>query len=592
MLTLVATTFSQVSPDICEGIKDLKNASTSTIKYPNKHGWYGRSGTWTHPSNGPMSSAGGQFDPNPFVSQPRTYSKGRSCQSLVSDTYCVQSKGKANCAEFYTEEVLTSIKNKLAGGGYNCFSRHERTYWHQYTGETGCKKNGNCVELFNDPDHPWLTTSRYLAPWGHQASVYTAEAIKALGLNNTVNTATSSPFPRCLQNLKHLFPEATADEQLMYTGSVLENIKRKGLCETRMNSTADQIKSALVDNAESSFLAFELIFDGLRKLAGTPPPAGKNNFYNTHGFNMKGAFGQQIDEGYMMCFKPNDVAYPLQNRQHDICSCDVCPQPVVDFTGVKEFGLDFIVSSEAFPLMDELSKATPRDSAAKYADGVLESSEVATNAFAKLLALQNGVVSSTKVVTTADTTKYHLHTFAHVNGGYRDAISPNSLETVHVPLRNVLENSVTSPAQFAVVKAIVDAGDNGDDVDYACTMTTDEEIALKGALAKCYTHGAEPSWYWGGKDKASINAQHAYTNPLTYGKIAYEGNPSWFSTPYESEYVNAAACLVKSGKVDASTLMTAMGCASEFKSCEDVKIGYQSSQCCGTDGTPVSLVGA
>ena len=563
-------------PPVCDGIVQLKKLPNETaILYPNKNGWYGRQGTGE-----------GQFDPSPFLAQARTYAEGVSCQTETPNTYCVQSEGKANCAEFYTAEVLNDTRTKLTAGGYNCFSRHERTYWHQYSGERGCKKAANCVEVYNDPAHPYRTVSRYLSPWGHQASVHTANAIKSLGLDATVDRAASSPFPRCLVGLQHAFPDATSDELLMYTGSALENVKRKGACDTRMNSTADEIKSKLVADAESGYLVNELVFDGLRKLAGTPPAAGKNNFYSTHGLNMKGAFGQQIDEGYMMCLKPTDQPYPLAERQHDVCSCATCPQPKVDFTGVKEFGLAFIVSSEAFPLMDELAKAPAKTGI--YADGVLEETEVPTTAaWNKLIALQTDVIASTKVGVSAPADKFHLHTFAHVNGGYRDAVAPSSLETVHVPLRAVHENSITSQAQFAIVQAIVD---HSDGVDYATCHTIEDYDAVKTALARCYAHDSEPSWYWGGKNKAEINAQQTFTNPQTYGQVAWQGNPSWFAAPYQSPFVDAAACLVSSDKVTLSAMMTSMGCAGQFETCDTIQGAYQASGCCGADAAQVSTI--
>jgi hypothetical protein len=569
MLILIQNIASTSVPfQICDGINNLARGNSSEIAYPNKNGWYGK----IHYENG-------QFDPSPYISQARTYSKSVSCQPEVANTYCVQSKGKANCAEFYTEEMLRATKNKLLVGGYNCFSRHEKTYWQQYTGEVGCKKNANCVDLYNDPDKPWATTSRYLSPWGHQASKYAAGALKNLGLDVTVGNAKSSPFPRCLANLKHSFPNATSDERLMYTGSALENIKRKRLCDNNVNSTAAQVEESLASGAISDNLVNELIFDYMRQMAGTPPADGKNNFYNSHGFNMKGAFGQQIDEGYMMCLKPTEAPYPIPNREHRVCGCTLCDQPTVDFNGVKQFGLDFILSSEAFLLMEALDDPQFQRPGIIYDDGKLNATEIGVGPFNKLMELQAHAIAETKV-SILEPNAYHVKTFAHINGGYRD----NTLQTVHTPLRNVLENSIASNATFAIVQAII-AG--GDFVWDGCTA----DPAVESALAKCYSAKSEPAWYWGGKDKATINGQQSYTNPKFYGTYKWpptsQDNPTWFPDPYVSGYVHAAACLVKSNNVDLSTLMTNMGCADKAKQCHEVKQAYQTSKCC--DGAPAQL---
>ena len=227
--------------------------------------------------------------------------------------------------------------------------------------------------------------------------------------------------------------------------------------------------------------------------------------------------------------------------------------------------------------MKEVRDATPKTGI--YADGQVDNSEVSEAAFAKLMALQAGVIAWTKV-TIPPLTTFHLNTFAHTNAGYRH----NGLQTGHVPFRHLLENSITSPAQFAVVQAIVD---HSDGVNYNCSMDTD----VRSALAKCYTHGAhEPSWYWGGKDKATINLQQPYTNPLTYGQIEWKDNLEWFPNPYASGYVDAATCLVASGKVSLSALMTSMGCASEFETCGNVKKAYQTSTCCGTHPNALSIL--
>jgi hypothetical protein len=290
--TIVFTPSPLVLAEVCKGISRLVANETLDNEYNMGAGWYG---------NDEVSK--GQFGPDPDAFYASDYEvRGGACVPSVSTAVqCHQSKGKANCNEAHTCSELLSLKQKLLGGGYNCFGRHERTYWHQYFGESGCKKTASCVADgtgvpgTGQPDGNFATTSRYLAPWGYWASHVAASAFANLGLKDNGHTFAASPFARCshqaalfaggdISDLSAL--DTTTGEMLMYTGSLRENVQRKGFCT---NHTTD---------AEiSSEASYKFVFDQMRQMAGTVPPEGKNNWYVTHGFNMKGAFGEQVDEG-------------------------------------------------------------------------------------------------------------------------------------------------------------------------------------------------------------------------------------------------------------------------------------------------------
>merc|ERR1711972_964148 len=151
---------------------------------------------------------------------------------------------------------------------------------------------------------------------------------------------------------------------------------------------------------------------------------------------------------------------------HQVCADG--PQPSVDFNGVFQFEIDFLLSSESFHLMNacgsmenavggifELDTAEPRLQ-------LTEAEVGSATAFAKLLEIQNNALASVPNPSEAvDREVFHLGLFVHNNAGYRYP------ESVHVPLRRIVEDTISGESQratFAIAMAIIAAGDS---VDYA-----------------------------------------------------------------------------------------------------------------------------
>jgi len=564
------------SAEICKGIARLANNETLGNEYNMGTGWYG---------NGEISK--GQFVPSPFAFASSDYDvRGGACIPTVKNVACHQSKGKANCNEAQTCTQLLDIKRKLLAGGYNCFGRHERTYWHQYYGESSCKAAANCASATahagtGQPTGIYSTPSRYLSPWGWKSSEVQAEAFKAMGLNNNTDTFASSPFPRCRDGLAHFATtgaselNAVVGEKLMYTGSLRENLQRKGFCTTA--NSDDDI------NIPAGYM---YVFDEMRKLAGTPPASGKNNWYMTHGFNMKGAFGEQVDEGYWMCLRPNSVAFPnVQGRsftEHQVCSEGA--QPTVDFMGVFQFSTEFLLSSESLHLMNSCTVMEDASGGLFNLDTdapklELTQTEVgSTTAFEKLLEIQNHALSFVPIAAEVDRDVFHLGLFVHNNGGYRYP------DTVHVPLRRIIEDTITDrsyTSRFAIAQAIIDAGD---DASYTGSCT-DSSSPIYEAIAKCYNtqYNTGSGWYWGGKSKTQVNVDSDFVSSTIYGSVEWKGSPTWFDDEYTSGYIEAGSCLVAHGSITLTRLLANMGCPIEL-SCAQAKRAYKDSACCGNPG--------
>jgi len=561
------------SGEICKGIARLANNTTLDNEYNMGAGWYGHG-----------EASRGQFVPSPFAFASSNYEvRGGACIPVYKNVECHQSKGKANCNEAQTCTHLLEIKSKLLAGGYNCFGRHERTYWHQYYGESGCKASANCVSATahpgtGQPRGAYSTPSRYLSPWGWKSSTIQADAFKAMGLNNNTDTFASSPFPRCKDGLAHFATMGASElndevgEKLMYTGSLRENLQRKGFCTT-VDSDADI-------NAQAGYM---YVFDELRKLAGTPPAPGKNNWYMTHGFNMKGAFGEQVDEGYWMCMKPNSMAFPpVQGRhviEHQVCAEGA--QPSVNFTGVFQFENEFLLSSESLHLMNSCASMEGAQGGLFDLDTAepkleLTQTEVGSaKAFEQLIKIQNHTLSFVPV-SAVDTDVFHLGLFVHNNGGYRYP------DTVHVPLRRIIEDTITDlpyNSRFAIAQAIIDAGE---DAVYTGSCAN-HSSAVYAAIAACYNtqYNTGSGWYWGGRTKAQINVDLDFSTSMIYGTVPeWQGSPRWFADEYESGYIEAGACLVEHGSITLTSLLTSMGCSTLHPTCVEAKQAYRHSQCC------------
>jgi hypothetical protein len=415
--------------------------------------------------------------------------------------------------------------------------------------------------------------SRYLAPWGAKASLCESAAWQNAGLHSNADIMASSPFPRCGDNLKDFALAAGKTPQtgfagmvepFMYTGSLTENMVRKGYCDKTQSP-----------NTEA---AYQYIFDEMRKAAGTPPLPEKNNWITTHGFNMKGAFGNQIDEGYWMCIKPTNESYPATNGSL-VHTWDVgCHKatPSVNFTGVKQFGVDFILSSEAFSLMDACNAQNESASASDADPGGLlhtaESMEItaakalAVNkmaSFTALLAIQNearmGKIPVIDGVIKNDTLQIGLWT--HQNVGYR------AVSTVHVPLRRPLLDTIHQLKGLA---------------EHVWTHTTDGDLYASCTGSAALTHYSELSLcseavgngqcYWGGSEKSTINTDSSYYSTAQYDAdpAAWFGNPTSFGPytalngtyppPLPNPLLKFASCLVVWGRTDLAAAKAAIGC--------------------------------
>ena len=183
-------------------------------------GWYGGGGTGKGP-----------FGANPDAQYPSNYAaRNGACEPLMKNVQCIQGKGKANCNEALTCSSLLAVKAKLEAGGYNCFGRHEKTYWTQDNGETFCKMKADCTTttVANPSTNSASsadTQSRYLSPWGWKGSKIAAGAFERMGLRAKTNTFASSPYPRCKDGIQHFAGPAgalntTVGEKLMYTGAL------------------------------------------------------------------------------------------------------------------------------------------------------------------------------------------------------------------------------------------------------------------------------------------------------------------------------------------------------------------------------------
>jgi hypothetical protein len=363
----------------------------------------------------------------------------------------------------------------------------------------------------------------------------------------------------------------------MYTGSMRENLQRKGMC------------TDLTSNNRISTKDFQLYaFDELRKLAGTLPQTGKNNWYMTHGANLKGAFGEQVDEGYWMCLKPNSaLAYPRVGGSHQVTH-NVCPlsgatttSVTVDFSDTFQFETEFLLSSESFTLMEKctaLGVNLPGDVSALDTAApslVLTRDEVSSEkAFSKLLEIQNYALSFVPHAHGIDMEMLHLGLFVHNNGGYRYP------DTIHVPFRRIVEdtisgavgnkaaNKVSYNKRFAIVSAMLVAGE---EADYNCSNATTSHREVMQRIGTCYEKQFNKGgdWYWGGKEKAEINVDREFysfadTGEKVYGSVnEWQGGRSWFAKDYTSGYVGAATCLVEGGQIALDDLLLTMGCEAE-----------------------------
>jgi hypothetical protein len=331
----------------------------------------------------------------------------------------------------------------------------------------------------------------------------------------------------------------------------------------------------------------------MRQMAGTVPPEGKNNWYVTHGFNMKGAFGEQVDEGYWMCLKPDEsLAFPKVKGSHvvthEICQTGAGEKVAsVDFSSTKQFGTEFLLSSESLYLMDKCSAlaaaSSPIFQKAALNEPALEltaSEANSTNAFDKLLEIQAHALTAVPHAHGINTTTFHLGLFVHNNGGYRYP------DTVHTPFRRIVEDTISDAdlaARFAIADAILAAGDHA---NYACSNATTSFPLVKAAIEECYVsqYNTGQGWYWGGEDKASINsAAGDFVGDQLYGSVAkWKGGRKWFVEGYVSGYVAAGTCLVENGDITLSTLIDNMGGGS----CDGVAVTKALD---GVDGSAVAI---
>ena len=553
LTTILSEMAAALTP--CKGLA-ADFARTDMTNYWSGTGWYGGGGTGKGP-----------FGANPDANYSSGYPlRFGACEPSVKNVQCIQAKGKANCNEALTCSSLLDIKAKLEGGGYNCFGRHEKTYWSQFNGETFCKKHADCTitkienPSTNSPSSA-DTQSRYLSPWGWKGSKIAADAFERMGLRDTVATFAASPFPRCHDNNAHFAGSAsnlnaTVGEKLMYTVHLKENFLRKGLCEHEDTVITDG--------------GYMLIFDDMRKLAGTKPTAGKNNFYTTHGFNMKGAFGEQIDEGYWMCLKATDEPFPSP-QQH---TWPICTTPsgdtksaTVDFGAAFKFGTEMILSSESFSLMEQCvemqaaaATATQGSLLALAGSNLrLASSDLPTAAFTKLMKLQAKALESVFHAQIDTPDEVHLGLFLHNNGGFREPA------TVHLPFRRILEDTIgdwksMGGSRFAIMQAVVEHSDAS--INWDCAAKEPSHATFK-ALNECYQtkFNSGNGYYWGGKVKATINVDTSFSSTSIYdvAKPVF-GNRAWFAKDYTSPYVTAAACLVDEGRLTLNMMLSSMGC--------------------------------
>jgi hypothetical protein len=309
----------------------------------------------------------------------------------------------------------------------------------------------------------------------------------------------------------------------MYTGSLKENLIRKGFCN-RLESCPY--------NKEETYL---YIYDLLRKLAGEPTASGKNRYYMTHGFNIKGAFGHALDEGYWVCLKPTDADVydsSVTDKVHDYQVA--AGNALVDFAGVKKAEMGFMLSSEEFALMRKC----------KTFKNEVQTIAVRNPATSMLLKLQDGVLAKVGAsLAQADKVKYQKYLFVNINYGWRYAMN------VHTPSRYVVYDSIMSAGgkRLAIANMIAAKGDTIADLD--CDGPVIPEIK------KCYDAmvdegvSATDSCYWGGKDKATTNYDKAFFSTDTYDSTAtWTDNTQWCWDNDDDGYARAASCLVHKGK--------------------------------------------
>lgn len=539
--------------EICKGIQRLLDDPSLPINDPagGSKGWFGN---YDPTPGSPLT----QVNPHPIANMTVDYDmRGGACVPNIKNVECHDGPGKANCNEAQTCSHLLDIKEKLLAGGYNCFGRHERTYWQQMYAEKSCARYGNCVPRLTKikPAAPINVVSRYLSTWGWKASKIAAEAFEKLGLRDNADQFASSPMPRCIDGLEHFAGEQplneTLNEDLMYTGSIYENMQRKGLCLDK-----DYFE---IDVGEAK----KYVWDLHRKLAGSHPAPGKNNWYMTHGFNLRDAFGEWIDEGYWMCVKPNDDPFPMSGDSH-VTEYTPCEGSTgrVDFSEIKQFEIDFLLSSESFPLMEACSRLAEKTGGVFERDTeepkmVLTKAEVPhIKAFNKLLEIQNHALDHVHINDgVVDRSVYHIGLFAHNNGGYQFP------RIVSMPMRRILEDTISdadNEKQYAIVEAILEAGNR---VNYnKCTKLDDSNPAF-AAIHKCYdaNFNTGGGWYWGGKDKVFKAA-----NPHYYDHHMFTLEPAvdywWYPKEYVSGYIGAAACMVDQKSISLADMLRRMGC--------------------------------
>jgi hypothetical protein len=214
---------------------------------------------------------------------------------------------KQNCNDTMVCSDLLNVHDLLAQGGYNIVFRHGKTTWQELPMEVaepgGCHFEGNCVEYDGAAnqfvDSPsGRSRQRKLQMLGYDELFLNAAELATLAeggvpFNSVVRT---SPMARCLDHgaiyASALGGTAVGEWGLHYIeGYVqLNDMSDEGdpnpfpTVLTKSDAVARQVKQ-------------------LRRIAGTPPAAGMNDVFVTHGFNIRNAFGTAVDEGYALILK-------------------------------------------------------------------------------------------------------------------------------------------------------------------------------------------------------------------------------------------------------------------------------------------------